>query len=631
MEPSSGSAGGRLVAEGRGAYGFDQDLPRPTVRLFGPLSIENGERTIGPGDLGGVRPKQVLEILLIARGHRVPVDRLAELVWSEERPQNAPGSLQTFVSTLRRHLTGDRERARALVVTESEAYRFATDIVCLDLDRFDELLERSAREPTHRARTSLEQALGLVRGEVLEDEPYAAWALDVRASYQGRVLGARLDAADAALAELDFTPALAHAEAAVALDGFSERAYRIEMLALYALGRGHEALSRYRDFRTRLDEELGLEPGAETRALESAILRQEDVHSLLPRPIGRLHTGTEGAAVRLLGRESEIELLTGAVRQGLDDAALIHVEGEAGLGKSRLLDELTRRLDDVRVGRASCSELERHLPYVPIAAALRQAFAGVELDVQRAPALSQILPELGSSGREWRSNEIEVLEALVAVVAQHGPLVLVLDDLQWTDTSTLAALAYLRRRGAGLGVAIVTAARPPEPTSESPLRRLTPDTIVRFEPLTSGEIAPLGMADLHDVTGGHPGVIADLLSNGRPASPSRTLTEALLSQCRAEGPQAFRTLAAASMLDQPFDPEALAALLDLDPTTLTEQLELLCERRILRIDGLRFRFRYDLVRQVLRETISPARQRLMRQRLDHQHIEIGFTTGLQPR
>ena len=77
----------------------------------------------------------------------------------------------------------------------------------------------------------------LVRGEVLEDEPYAAWALDLRGSYQGRVLGARLDAADAALAELDFAAALAHTEAAAALDRFSERAHRTEMLALYALGR----------------------------------------------------------------------------------------------------------------------------------------------------------------------------------------------------------------------------------------------------------------------------------------------------------------------------------------------------------------------------------------------------------
>jgi predicted ATPase len=105
------------------------------------------------------------------------------------------------------------------------------------------------------------------------------------------------------------------------------------------------------------------------------------------------------------------------------------------------------------------------------------------------------------------------------------------------------------------------------------------------------------------------------------------MAAALVAQCRAEGPRAYRILVAASVLDQPFDPEPLAELLEADPTELTEELERLCERRILRIDGLRFRFRYELVREVLRETISPARLRLLQQRFDHQNIEIGFKTG----
>src|SRR5262249_15024806 len=137
---------------------------RPLVRLFGPLSIEDGTRRLGPRDFGGVRPKQVLEILLAARGHRVSTDRLGELGWGDERPQNAAGSLQTFISQLRRHLSADRTRARELVVTETEAYRFATEHVALDLDCFDALLERSARQPTHLARASLQHALDLVRG-----------------------------------------------------------------------------------------------------------------------------------------------------------------------------------------------------------------------------------------------------------------------------------------------------------------------------------------------------------------------------------------------------------------------------------------------------------------------------------
>src|SRR5258705_1321768 len=94
------------------------------IGLFGPLAIEDGVRSLGPRDLGGARPKQVLEILLAARGHRVPTDRLADLLWGQQPPQNAAGSLQTFVSVLRRSLTSDPERARELLITEPEAHRF---------------------------------------------------------------------------------------------------------------------------------------------------------------------------------------------------------------------------------------------------------------------------------------------------------------------------------------------------------------------------------------------------------------------------------------------------------------------------------------------------------------------------
>lgn len=592
------------------------DARRPLIRLFGSLSIEDGERTLGPRDLGGARPKQVLEILLAARGRRVPVDRIADHLWPDDRPQNVGGSLQTFVSALRRHLTPDRARARALVVTEPEAYRFATDLVELDLDRFDELLERSAREPTRIARASLEQALGLVKGEVLEDEPYATWALDLRGSYQGRVLGAHLEAAEAALAERDFAGALAHSDAAAALDRFSERAHRGAMLALYALGRQHDALARYRSFRVLLDGELGLEPTSETRTLEGAILRQDDPQSLLPRPIVRVDVRTVEGSVRLLGRTSELDALVRAVRLALDGSlSLIRIEGESGLGKTRMLDELSGSLRDVRVGRAGCSELERHLPYVPLATALRNALGSVEPDVRRMPALAAILPELALGSARAEFDEVEVLEALVALAAEVGPFALLIDDLQWADVQTLAALGYLRRREGAHRVALVTTARPLDASADDTLGRLQPDTVVRLEPLTEDELAPLGVDGLLEATGGNPRFVAEALACGRRAEPSPGLLEALVAQCRAEGPWGCRVLTAASMLEQPFDPEPLAALVQADEAELVEELERLCERRILRIDGVRFRFRYDLVRRALLASMSPARRRLLQQRL----------------
>ena len=583
------------------------------IRLFGPLAIEDGGRTLGPRDLGGARPKQVLEILLAARGHRVTTDRLADLLWPEQRPQNTAGSLQTFVSALRRHLTHDRERARELVVTEAQAYRFATDLVDFDLDRFDGLVERSAREPTRMARHSLEQALALVRGELLEDEPYAVWAQDLRGTYHGRVLGARLDAADAALAELDYADAMTHAGAAAALDRFSERAQRTAMLALYALGRQHEALQVYRRFRALIDGELGLGPAAQTRALHSAILRQEDVRALLPRPIERAQRDAGERSVRLLGRAGELGTLERAARQALGGSfALLLIEAEAGLGKTRLLDELATILAGVRVGRASCSELERHLPYVPLAAALRDALTRAELSGQHRAALRKIVPELTPPDPPAEFAEIDVLEALVGVLADHAPLVLFLDDLQWADPATVTALSYLQRRGAAIPVALVTAVRAEDAPPGHLARRLRPDTTVRLNPLTSAELAPLAVPDLYESTGGNPHFVAETVTSCSRGELPATLAETLLARCRSEGAASYRVLLAASTRAQPFAPEPLAALLRADPAELTEELERLCERRILRVDGPRFRFRYGLVREVLLASLSPARRRLLR-------------------
>ena len=601
--------------------GNNRGRSRPVIRIFGALEIADAERILGPRDLGGARPKQLLEILLAARGHQVPVDRIAELIWDADRPDDIAASIQTFVSVLRRRLVTDRAHARQLVVTEAEAYRFDTDAIDLDLDRFDELLERSAREPTRIARQLLEQALSLVRGDVLEDEPYAHWAQDLRGSYQGRVLGARLDAVDAALAEVDFVAALAHAEAAAALDCFSERAQRSQMITLYALGRTHEALARYRSYRTRLDEELGLEPSSETRALETAIIRQQDIRTLLPRPIEcpRPDAGTD--RVRLVGRRAELDLLMETIGRGVDErVTLTQIEGTTGVGKTRLLDEVHAHLDGVRIGRATCSVLERNLPYVPLASALRAALADIVFDAERLAALQQILPELALDAPKQAFDEIEVLEALVALLREHSPIVLLLDDLHLADNRTLAAVGYLRHRAAFLG-AIVTTARPTGTSPGRPPYRLDADARLQLEPLSYDDLAAAGIAGLYESTDGDPRLVAEAVANGHAATPSKSLTDALLAQCRAEGDWAYRVLIAASVLEQPFEPEPVADLLGAETGDLVEELERLCERRILRVDGFRFRFRNDLVRRVLLESISPARQRLLRQGLDKDTVD----------
>jgi len=350
--------------------------------------------------------------------------------------------------------------------------------------------------------------------------------------------------------------------------------------------------------------------------LETAILRQQEIQSLLPRAIRPTQRDAAPQSIRLLGRTSELATLERVAQRALAGSfALVLVEGEAGLGKTRLLDEFVMSLVGARIGRASCSELEQHLPHVPLAAALRSALSDVELDAERLPALAQILPELALR-EPHQYAEIDALEALVALIVEHAPLVLVIDDLHSADPSTLAALGYLQRRCTDVPAMVLGAVRAGATFANQPLRLLQADALVRLEPLSSTDLAPLGIPDLHESTGGNPRFVAETVRNGNRPALSPTLSDALLGQCRAAGAYAHRVLLAASLLEQPFEPETLAALLHVDATELAEELERLCEHRILRVDGFHFRFRYDLVRQVLLASISPARRRLLQAGLD---------------
>jgi hypothetical protein len=136
---------------------------------------------------------------------------------------------------------------------------------------------------------------------------------------------------------------------------------------------------------------------------------------------------------------------------------------------------------------------------------------------------------------------------------------------------------------------------------------------VRLEPLTQSDLAPLALPDLHERTGGNPRFVTALVRQGSVGKLEQTLAETLIGRCRAEGELAHRLLVWASTLGEAFEPQELSRLGLGDPLRVTEELERLCERKILSVEGFRFRFRYSIVRQVLLHSVSPARQRVMRE------------------
>ncbi|HYM63988.1 MAG TPA: BTAD domain-containing putative transcriptional regulator, partial [Gaiellaceae bacterium] len=350
------------------------------ISLFGTIAVETGGTRLGPRDFGGVKPKQVLEILLAARGHPVPKDRMADYLWGESLPQNVSATLETYVSVLRRRISCDRSLSRRLIVTQPEAYRFASEQAWIDLDEFDRLTARS-REGREISRGELEAALTLARGDLLEDEPYAEWSFELRDQYRDRVVQTLLAASGAALAERDLQAALQHAEKALGLDRFLEPAYRLAMLTYYALGQPHDALKLAARCRALLADEIGTKPGSELQGLEGAILADADPHSLLPEPARQVTTLklAPSEAVPFLGRTRELAELEGVVERALEGSfELILVAGAAGMGKTRLLEEFASRQPALRIGHGTCSGFGRRYPFVPLAMALREALAEVE-------------------------------------------------------------------------------------------------------------------------------------------------------------------------------------------------------------------------------------------------------------
>ena len=251
------------------------------VRMFGSLCIELGDVVLGPRDLGGVKPKQLFEILLLARGTHVSKERLGDLLWGEKLPRNVAGTLETYVSVLRSRLgsSAGNGTGRHVILTQYGGYRIAPEAIRLDLDEFDRLMDKAERGDADVG--ELEHALTLMRGEVLDDEPYAEWAERDRDHYRDRhsevirLLAGRL------IATAEHERAAALASRAVSIDPTDEMATRLLMVANYGMGRQRAVLRAYSACRDLLVAELGVEPLDETTDVLEAIKRHEPILGLL--------------------------------------------------------------------------------------------------------------------------------------------------------------------------------------------------------------------------------------------------------------------------------------------------------------------------------------------------------------
>lgn len=239
-------------------------------RILGPLEVLQQERPIG---LGGPRQRGLLAILVLRRGEVVSSDRLIDQMWGERPPATAAKTLQGYVSHLRKAL-GDE-----VLLTRSGGYLLAATPDQVDAERF-EVMAAEAREALGDgdlagAREQLNAALGLWRGEALADLAYEPFAQGDVARLEEARLGALEDRIDADLMLGHHRDVVGELEALVGRYPHRERLLEQLMLALYRCGRHADALDAYQRGRSTLTDELGLEPGADLRALEQRILTHD--------------------------------------------------------------------------------------------------------------------------------------------------------------------------------------------------------------------------------------------------------------------------------------------------------------------------------------------------------------------
>ena len=259
--------GGLLVVQSRWAPRLGWGVE---FRILGPLEVAQDGQSLG---LGGAQQRALLAVLLIHRGEVLSTDRLIDELWGEEAPQTAAKTVQGYISQLRKVL------GEAAILTRGRGYLLAVGRDQVDVARFDTLVTEGrialADGDAAGADQRLCEALALWRGEPLAEFAYESFAQAEIARLEESRLSALEARIDAELALGEHSRLVGELEALVHQHPLRERLIGQLMLALYRSGRQAEALESYRIARSRLVEELGLDPGRDLQQLEGAILAQD--------------------------------------------------------------------------------------------------------------------------------------------------------------------------------------------------------------------------------------------------------------------------------------------------------------------------------------------------------------------
>jgi predicted ATPase/DNA-binding SARP family transcriptional activator len=314
------------------------------------------------------RPGSLLALLLCADGVPLSRDRLIDELWGEGPPASA-------VSALHVHLSKLRELIGGMLVLEPAGYVLAPGAFEVDAWRLDSLLEAARANPDDSG-VLLKEALALFRGEPLANVAAEGSVAQWRRALEEKRLQAIALRIDAALRAGQAGELIGELEQLVGRHPLEERLWGQLMLALYRAGRQAEALDAYQRVRHLLSGDLGLEPGEQLTRLQQRILDQDPTLSVaaqtpvrpappassLPRPL-----------TKLVGRAQEMLVL--AEMMADPDVRVATLTGSGGVGKTRLLVEMARQLEEEYADGALFVRLEQVTDPALVGAEIARALA----------------------------------------------------------------------------------------------------------------------------------------------------------------------------------------------------------------------------------------------------------------
>jgi DNA-binding SARP family transcriptional activator len=612
-----------------------------TIRLFGEFECLLNNDALNA--LAAPRLQAFVAFLLLHRAAPVSRQQLAYQFWPESSDAQARTNLRNLIAQFRTALPNSDHYLTA----DPRTLQWRTDATyTLDVVTFQTALAHARQShPLAASRDPWDAVLAIYRGDLLP-HIYDDWLTPFRDQLRNDYLSTLEGLSSVLEAQRNYPAALEVAQRILQADQLRETSYARLMKLYAAHGDRATALRVYHTCATMLIRELGVEPSPMLATIYERLLKVED----------RTPLGVLPSATTLVGRDAAwVELQRAWQRANHGQAHLLLISGEAGIGKTRLAEELLEW-----VGRqgyacaiAHCYRTAGGLALAPVVDWLRNPLfqsAITTLDAARLDDLARLMPEvahptmrntLASPGNDalQRQRLFAVLAHLIH--AHDQPLLLAIDDLQWCDSETLDWLHYMLKLRPQARVLLLGTVRDDEITTMHPLQTLllplrrsdllTELALERFDlPLTTQLAASLtghmpdteAAAALFLQTEGNPLFIVE--SVRAQLTTEHPNTAALPPKVHAVivGRLAQLSLAArhvievAAVIGRSFTFDVLAHASEHNEDALALGLDELWQHKIVQTQNADFYdFTHDKLREVAYSMLSPAWRRLLHQRV----------------